>query len=67
MNREPWFRKNAAGGWWLPATRQGWGILGMFILTVLGCAWVPSDYRPPVLIAIGVSYMAASLWFSQPR
>jgi hypothetical protein len=38
-----------------------------FIVAVLACAWLPSDYAKLVLIGLGLAYMAASFWFSQAR
>jgi hypothetical protein len=67
MSRRPWFRKNAAGGWWVPATPQGYGVLGTFIVAVLATFWLPSDYRPPALMGLGLAYLAGSFWLSQQR
>jgi hypothetical protein len=67
MTRKPWFQKNPGGGWWIPATPQGYAIVVAFIVAVLACAWLPSDYAKLVLIGLGLAYMAASFWFSQAR
>ena len=65
--REPWFRKNSVGGWWVPATPQGYAVLAGFIVAVLATLWLPSDYRQPTLIGLGLAYLAGSFWLSQPH
>ena len=65
--REPWFKRNAAGEWWVPATPQGYAVLAAFIAAVLSTILLPSDYRPPTLIGLGLAYLAGSFWLSQPR
>lgn len=64
---KPWFRKQAAGMGWVPATPQGYAVLGLFIVFVLATAWLPPDFRPPILIGLGASYLALSFWLSLSR
>ena len=60
-----WFQENAAGGWWVPATGQGYAILAVFVAAVLASAWVPKLYARPYLLICGVAYLAISWWFSR--
>jgi hypothetical protein len=67
MARKPWFRNNSGGGWFVPATREGWGILALFIVAVLGTAWLPTTLANPVRVGCGLAYVAISYWFSAAR
>jgi hypothetical protein len=67
VNPPPWFKENAGGGWWVPATREGYVVLAAFIVFVLATVWLPADYKPPTLIGLGLAYLGASFWLSQSR
>jgi hypothetical protein len=67
MAGKPWFGASHAGGWVVPVTPQGFAVLGVFIVAVLATLWLPPDYRQPVLIGLGVAYLAGSFWLSQSR
>ena len=52
---------------WVPATAEGYAVLGAFIAAVMLTAWLPTAWRPASLIGLGVSYMAGGFWLSRPR
>jgi hypothetical protein len=64
---KPWFRPSATGKGWVPATPQGYAVLAAFIAAVLATIWLPTDYRPPTLIGLGLAYLGGSFWLSQAR
>jgi hypothetical protein len=45
-------------------TPEGWAILGLFVVSLLATVLLPAGYRPPVLIGLGLLYLALSFWFS---
>lgn len=67
MGRRPWFGPNRGGGWFVPVTPQGWGIVVLFILAVIGTAWLPVNVVKAARIGCGLAYLAISYGFSSNR
>jgi uncharacterized membrane protein YhaH (DUF805 family) len=64
--KDYWFKRRRFGFGWIPVTKQGWGIVLLFLVLVIGPSFLLSDipqgeYRKEVGFYLGYVFIVASV------